>query len=387
MKVELLSVWGDDNTVVDIARVSYNKKADNYPQAANDKLLKYLADHNHWCYDEKTEIFTRRGWVYFKDLTTEDYVAEVFDFKNPKMQFVKPNQIYKNEYEGNMILAESGTCDYCVTPNHKMIFKKRNKKGYSKEFKINNAEEVYGKTKLMLNSASIIPDYEINYNEYYEGYYKAFLLADGFKQNNKKICFRLKKESKIKSLLESIIFLDLSYKTKITSLGVTEIIVETEDAIWLQKSVNKCPNFNIFEKSYSFLKGMFDGFNNSDGNRKRNTYSYSSVSKSLIDCYSNIAVLLGFSVGKISIEKREGNHNTLYKIIVLTRKHTVINNRGRVDEKIIFYSGNIYCVTVNSGFILTRRNEKTLVCGNSPFSHPRLQFRLEIPIYVERQLV
>ena len=48
MKVELLEVFGDDNMVVNTARVSYLKHADNYSQEANDKLLKYLAEHNHW---------------------------------------------------------------------------------------------------------------------------------------------------------------------------------------------------------------------------------------------------------------------------------------------------------------------------------------------------
>jgi thymidylate synthase (FAD) len=48
MKVELLEIFGDDNMVANVARVSYLKHADNYPQEANDKLLKYLAEHNHW---------------------------------------------------------------------------------------------------------------------------------------------------------------------------------------------------------------------------------------------------------------------------------------------------------------------------------------------------
>jgi thymidylate synthase (FAD) len=47
MKVELLSTWGDDNTICDVARVSYNKKADDYAQTQNDRLLKYLAEHKH----------------------------------------------------------------------------------------------------------------------------------------------------------------------------------------------------------------------------------------------------------------------------------------------------------------------------------------------------
>lgn len=48
MKVELLSTWGDDNSICDIARVSFNKKSDNYTDEQNNKLLAYLAKHNHW---------------------------------------------------------------------------------------------------------------------------------------------------------------------------------------------------------------------------------------------------------------------------------------------------------------------------------------------------
>lgn len=48
MKVELLKCFGDDNTVCDVARVSYLKNANNYAQESNDKLIHYLAKHNHW---------------------------------------------------------------------------------------------------------------------------------------------------------------------------------------------------------------------------------------------------------------------------------------------------------------------------------------------------
>lgn len=47
MKVELLSHWGDDNMIVDVARVSYGKEASNYTQEQNAKLLKYLWEHGH----------------------------------------------------------------------------------------------------------------------------------------------------------------------------------------------------------------------------------------------------------------------------------------------------------------------------------------------------
>ena len=49
--VEYVSHMGTDLTVVDAARVSFNKKSSNAGGALTDKdfnLIKYLAQHNHW---------------------------------------------------------------------------------------------------------------------------------------------------------------------------------------------------------------------------------------------------------------------------------------------------------------------------------------------------
>lgn len=48
MKVELLQVFGDDNMVVDVARVSYNKSSENYTEEQNDRLVRFLAREGHW---------------------------------------------------------------------------------------------------------------------------------------------------------------------------------------------------------------------------------------------------------------------------------------------------------------------------------------------------
>lgn len=47
MKVELLNIFGDDNMIVDVARVSYNKLSKDYSKEQNDKLIKYLWNNNH----------------------------------------------------------------------------------------------------------------------------------------------------------------------------------------------------------------------------------------------------------------------------------------------------------------------------------------------------
>ena len=48
MKVEYKKAFGDDDMVVDVARVSYDKIAAMFTTEENDKLIYYLAKHKHW---------------------------------------------------------------------------------------------------------------------------------------------------------------------------------------------------------------------------------------------------------------------------------------------------------------------------------------------------
>ncbi len=45
--VELVDHMGSDLTVVNSARVSFNNHKDEFDKK-DEKLIKYLADHNHW---------------------------------------------------------------------------------------------------------------------------------------------------------------------------------------------------------------------------------------------------------------------------------------------------------------------------------------------------
>jgi len=47
MQIELLSHFGDDTMVANVARVSYAKEASNYTEEQNAKLINYLYKHGH----------------------------------------------------------------------------------------------------------------------------------------------------------------------------------------------------------------------------------------------------------------------------------------------------------------------------------------------------
>jgi thymidylate synthase (FAD) len=47
MKIELLKIFGNDEMVVNAARVSFGKEASNYNERENKNLINYLASHGH----------------------------------------------------------------------------------------------------------------------------------------------------------------------------------------------------------------------------------------------------------------------------------------------------------------------------------------------------
>lgn len=47
MQVELLSHFGDDLMIADVARVSFDKQASNYTPEQNERLINYLWKHKH----------------------------------------------------------------------------------------------------------------------------------------------------------------------------------------------------------------------------------------------------------------------------------------------------------------------------------------------------
>lgn len=98
MKAELIDVYGSDERVVDAARVSFDKVAANYTTEQNAKLIKYLADHEHWSpfahvsvvMRETVPIFVARqrfkhriGFEYNE--VSRRYVDDVPNFYSPEM--------------------------------------------------------------------------------------------------------------------------------------------------------------------------------------------------------------------------------------------------------------------------------------------------------------
>lgn len=91
-QVDYIDHFGNDDSVVNAARVSFNKTSDLYSVEQNIKLIKYLADHNHKsCFNHafmsfrvKAPIFVARQLVKHEYLpwneTSRRYVDDTPEF-------------------------------------------------------------------------------------------------------------------------------------------------------------------------------------------------------------------------------------------------------------------------------------------------------------------
>jgi len=95
MKATLLNWMGNDNTVVDAARVSFKKGHKEFTEEQNHKLIKYLADHEHYspfghCFASfhvKAPVFVRAQLVKHEYLRMNEvsrrYVDDTPEFYIP----------------------------------------------------------------------------------------------------------------------------------------------------------------------------------------------------------------------------------------------------------------------------------------------------------------
>jgi hypothetical protein len=73
------------------------------------------------CYDEKTEVLTKRGWLSFGDVSLEDCIATVRP-DTLRFEWQNPSKIVWEPYKGDMIhFIGQKNYDLLVTPNHKLF--------------------------------------------------------------------------------------------------------------------------------------------------------------------------------------------------------------------------------------------------------------------------
>ena len=390
--IRLVDVMGNDDTVVNAARVSFDKESDKYTDEQNDRLIDFLAREGH-CYDEKTEVLTAKGFKLWKDVGYEDEIAAIQPRTGELKGFEKPIELQKYKVDDELIRFKSDAVDLLVTKGHSLYcslsdtVEKRNNPDYGlfyADMKI-GGREVYKKPMRMKTQITINEEVKKD-KEYYLAALYGFFVGDGNASSRNQIKFHLKKERKInylKKVAEKSGYEVVDQAANKYVIHFDNIGDEFRELFYNESNEKTFPT-RFVHKGYNFWAGFEEGLKNSDGSvRERNEKEWSYTTKS-VELANKIQFGGAVNGSQFNISK---NSRGLYKLIkILRRVEPRLNDNRHNKYELVNYKGNVYCATVSTGLLMVRRNGKVVLSGNSsPFRHAVMQFEVYAPMMVVRQ--
>jgi hypothetical protein len=376
----------------------YDEERDEYKQPVETIRVEYTA-----CYDEETEILTRKGWKKFKDLSYEDELTTL----NPEtfcVEYHRPIRIIKQKYKGKMYRVKSRQIDLLVTPEHKMFVK--TKAGW----RLIPAYQLKGKCVEYLKT---IPKWKGEDRELFE------LPSMVYTQRNK-LTGRVNQHTlpplrfKMDDWLEFLGYYlsEGSLKAPNKNGGGGYCIVLSQNPGWKREKMKRCIKrlgFNVIESGhnlifvskqvYFYLKKLGKAHQKyipeefkelsrrqlriliramllGDGSKLgKHSWSYRTVSEKLRDDFQEIVLKAGFGSTIWKPRKQTSymrgrvirSRFPVWDISVTTKRTTptIYEKHGCGKEGFVDYDGMVYCVEVPNHIILVRRNGRPVWSGNS----------------------
>jgi hypothetical protein len=325
------------------------------------------------CVDEETECLTDRGWVNYRLLQKGDRIL-AYDMKRGQLVFTTVEDVYVYDYDGPMIQVKSPQIDMLLTPNHRVVCKKRVRKAdkgfikakYSKPMIIEAQE---------LNEDYLIPQVAPYRNRRMKAHFPpefasllGWIITEGyFDEKNGEIRIYQSRRAnpgycmEIEELLKK---LNIPYRKVEEHDECMEFILPNEVFNLVRKIIpHKDLEWNLILLPTPHLKALFEALMKGDGNiREDGRMTFTQKSKHTVDVFQALAILLGYRA--IVSQRRNGGVYEVY----LTRKkwHGLRKTRGDGSLiQIVNYKGKVWCPKTKYGTFLARRNGRPFITGNT----------------------
>jgi DNA-directed RNA polymerase II subunit RPB2 len=316
------------------------------------------------CYDEKTEVLTDKGWIYFQDLKKSHRVATLINGK--ELVYEHPKEILKYTYKGQMYYVKNNMIDLCVTPNHMMwVSINRNEKfQLIRADKINHKVCRYQKNILFYGSFSedlfVLPEYDVFKERKIEmmSWLKLFgiWITSGF-VDQKSVTIHGSNIGKILVSVCESLNIDVKNEDGTNNWKIYDIqmvkLFSKIDAKTLPPWVWKLPT----RYARCLLEGILSGENIREEN---GTIVYIAKTKELADNIQRLCIHAGWTADILTNEQE-----TSFNLSIMTESTEIIANNTKREDEWVCYNGKIYCCTVSSGVICVRRNGIAIFSGNS----------------------
>jgi phosphoribosylamine-glycine ligase len=347
------------------------------------------------CYDEETEVLTRAGWKFWRDVSMSDEIASLQDGKTV---FERPSEVVSYDYVGPMVCWENQTLDICVTPNHNMYVNsqwdaRRDVDGY----KFVQASDCVQSQYEILRTAEWKGDgqfcHKIPSYKYRSGWgfitepeieiplldwapFLGLYIAEGSTSVSVNIAqSHPEKASKAEEIIRATGF---PYSRKKHGFNIYRRQLSTHLKPLGRSWEKRVPDY-IKNASTSVIEAFLDGYALGDGHQYENGWRmFYTSNKGLADDVQELLL----KIGRVGVIKNRGirtavkyapdGHQIIqrrdaYEIVERVKKsRSWLDTRDRSTR---MYSGKVYCATVTGHVMYVRRNGKPLWCGNTVLRH------------------
>ena len=334
-----------------------------------EELVKTSMDD--MCYDNQTEVLTRRGWVFFADLDDSDEVAQRTD--DGFMEWVTPKARHVYDFDGELLGNAGDAVDFLVSPNHRMLFAPRTGRKHDASQKhdlaIHKAKDIFNKSGWV--SKQVRWEGQPTGLTKDELEFLGFCLADG-NVSGRAVVLIQQETAYVEDLL---LRCGLKAKTRQVN-GSTQWTIH--DAAWARSLVEDFGRTSRIKKIPSWLKEappeelecFLRGFDEGDGyHSPTGLIALYTSSQHLADDLMEIGMKAGYATTLLT---REGSPSSFapgaanYRVSLWSQDaalHPYLKTGRNWYRQP--YKGQIYCVSVPSGVIMVRRNGKPMWSGNS----------------------
>lgn len=311
------------------------------------------------CFTGATEILTPNGWVRFDQLEKGVPVAQ---YANGEVSFVVPTGYVAHPFSGNLVHNQTRAINLLTTPEHRCLVINRN----------TGAEQVYAaadfpEDHIQLHAATYaggqglpLTDTEIRFlvaaqadGSWHDGGLD-FTFSRSRKVARFAELFGTKPEEK-KAATEktgSRFRVRLGKTHALTQVAQHYLGAAKEFGSWVL-ALSRA-QLDVFIQELDYWDGLFT--------RKDTSVTYTTTSKTSADWVQTAYALSGTRARMVAYKAAGNRLNQTWRVQAPKgRAHSFTTNR---QQTLVPFSGQVYCVTVPSGFIMVRHEGVTMVTGN-----------------------
>jgi len=354
------------------------------------------------CFDDQTDVLTCRGWLRFSDLLPDDQVMTM-NRQTEIGEWQPINEIICKDFDGMLIQVNGRDVNMAVTQDHRQWYWTKDKPTprYAETKDLWDIQ-FYVKTGLPQWNGSYpetveIPDYTYRqsnnsvdrtiHGRVYAGYERivafakllTFYATEGSLTTRGLAIYGTKHVVQVADLCDT---LDLPYhmgedpRNGVKRIGVgggQPVKLYVEEMCGHLGPNKQLPRW-VLDLPKDWLAEIWDIMVDTDGFKYPNGGEvFLSSSKTLLNQAQEILAKLGYGSSLVyegNMERGEGNHFKSSYPVYRVRKKRSITMIGRAQQMAYLpYKGKVWCVNVDNGTLLVRRDGKVHVSANCYMSY------------------